>query len=175
MVRYVRARYLLLALFVIIVGLLSSILGQRTFGHDTSNPQAQAFELAKDFNGKMDPLLAVGLRMGEYAMKKLGVKKHALKVVAELNPEPPQSYMLDGLQIMTGATFGNRDLEFTPASAPKITFINPNDGGGKVTLVLSKNFVEKLKGWMKDWGDPEIVALYIYTLPTNEDIFEEVP
>lgn len=165
----------ILLLSGVMIGVFSITSAQKTFGHDSSNPQAQAFELAKDFNGKMDPLLAVGLRMGEYAMKKLGVKKHELKVIAELNLEPPQSYILDGLQIITGATFGNRQIEVTPAPEPKITFINLNDGGGKVTLTLSKNFGEKLNGWMKDWGDLEIVSLYIYTLPTNEDIFQEVP
>lgn len=165
---------MLLALFTG-MGFLSVVLDRKTFGHDSSNPQAQAFELAKDFNGKMDPLLAVGLRMGEYAMRKLGVKRHELKVIAELKPEPPQSYILDGLQIITGATFGNRHLEFIPASEPKITFININNGGAKLTLTLPKSFDEKLSNWIKDWGDPEIVALYIYTLPTHEDILEEVP
>ncbi len=171
----VRRVYPFICLLLCVVPGVLSITLAKTFGHDSSNPQAQAFELAKDFNGKMDPLLAVGLRMGEYAMKKLGVKKHELKVIAELNLEPPQSYILDGLQIITGATFGNRQIEVTPAAEPKITFINLNDGGGKVTLTLSKNFGEKLNGWMKDWGDSEIVSLYIYTLPTNEDIFQEVP
>jgi hypothetical protein len=163
-----------LVLFVI-AGLFSIIQGRETFGHDNASSQAQTFQLAKDFNGKMDPLLAVGLRMGEYALKKLGVQKYGVKVIAELNPEPPQSYMIDGLQIITGATFGNRQMAFTPAAEPKITFVNLSDENGKVTLVLAKSFGEKLNGWMKDWGDTEIVSLYIYTLPTNEDIFEELP
>lgn len=165
-----------LALLILaVVGMLASVPPAMAHpGHGTADIQAQAFEFAKSFSGKMEPFLAVGLRMGDYAMQKLGAQRYGLKVVVQLKLEAPQSLLLDGLQIATGATLGNRDLKWKAGDETQVTFTSA-DNAKSITLALAPTFDANLQQWLKDWQDPEIVALYIYNVHPIEDIVRELP
>jgi formylmethanofuran dehydrogenase subunit E len=143
------------------------------YGHPGHGNQPQSLELAKTFSGKLEPLLAAGLKIGDYALRKLQADKYSLRVTIEAKLLPPQSYLLDGLQIATGATLGNGQLQLQTAEHFQVTFESIAQDKGKLTLTLAENFNQDLQKWLQEWGDPEIVALYIYNLHPVEQIVTE--
>ena len=73
-------------------------------------------EWAFEFHGHRCPFLPLGFRMGLLALERLGVdreKDHTLHVFAELGEGHPQTCLMDGIQIATGATFGKTLIEKT--------------------------------------------------------------
>ena len=68
-------------------------------------PPSWAFE----FHGHRCPFMPIGFRMGVLAMRALGVDReqdHGFHVFPELGEGHPQTCMMDGLQVATGATYG---------------------------------------------------------------------
>jgi formylmethanofuran dehydrogenase subunit E len=69
---------------------------------------------AFQFHGHRCPFMPLGFRMGRLALERLGVdreKDHTLHVFAELGEGHPQTCLMDGIQIATGATFGKTLIE----------------------------------------------------------------
>jgi len=69
---------------------------------------------AYEFHGHRCPFMPLGFRMGQLALDRLGVgreKDHILHVFAELGEGHPQTCLMDGIQIATGATFGKTLIE----------------------------------------------------------------
>ncbi len=68
------------------------------------------------FHGHRCPFMPLGYRMGLLALEHLGVDRepdHRLHVVAELGEGHPQTCLMDGIQVATGATFGKTLIEKT--------------------------------------------------------------
>lgn len=66
-------------------------------------------EWAFEFHGHQCPFMPLGYRMARLAMEKLGVereKDHGFFVFPELGEGHPQTCLMDGLQVATGATYG---------------------------------------------------------------------
>ena len=64
---------------------------------------------AFEFHGHRCPFMPIGYRMGRLALEKLDVereKDHGLFVFPELGEGHPQTCMMDGIQVATGATYG---------------------------------------------------------------------
>jgi hypothetical protein len=157
-----------------IVSLLATCgLISASYAHPGHGNQPPGLELAKAFSGKLDPLLAAGLKIGDYALRRLQVDKFSLRVTVAANLLPPQSYLLDGLQIATGATLGNGQLHYQSGDGFQVTFESIGQDNGKLTLTLTEHFNQDLQKWLQEWGDPEIVALYIYNLHPVEQIISE--
>ena len=68
-------------------------------------PPTWAFE----FHGHECPFMPIGYRMGQLALAYLGAEKeadHGFFVFPELGEGHPQTCMMDGIQVATGATYG---------------------------------------------------------------------
>jgi formylmethanofuran dehydrogenase subunit E len=66
-------------------------------------------EWAFEFHGHGCPFMPIGYRMGKLALEALGVereKDHGFFVFPELGEGHPQTCMMDGIQVATGATYG---------------------------------------------------------------------
>ena len=74
------------------------------------------------FHGHYQPYIALGIRMGELAMRILDAKRHELKITAETGFRPTYSCMVDGLQLATGSTTGNGRLNVLEKSTLAATF-----------------------------------------------------
>ncbi len=68
---------------------------------------------AFDFHGHLCPFMPIGYRMGQLAMRRLGVereKDHGLFAFPEVGVGHPQTCMVDGIQAATGCTYGSSGL-----------------------------------------------------------------
>ena len=80
---------------------------------------------AIEFHGHLGPYLILGIRAGEFALKKLGCRKYfGLDVKVWGANKKPKSCLIDGLQLSTGATYGKGNINKFNGSAIKIAFKN---------------------------------------------------
>jgi len=89
--------------------------------------------------------MPIGYRMGRLAMAYLGVereKDHGFYVFPELGEGHPQTCMMDGLQIATGATYGKVLIAKTSYGKVAATFYHPKKGA--VRYALKADFIEAL-------------------------------
>ena len=100
---------------------------------------------AFQFHGHKCPFMPLGYRMGRLALEKLGIEReldHALHVVCELGEGHPQTCLMDGIQIATGATFGKTLIEKTYWGKLAATFWYP--GKTAVRYHLKPEFLKEM-------------------------------
>jgi hypothetical protein len=135
---------------------------------------ASQLERAKEFSGHASPYVAVGLRMGEKAIKRLGSDKYTgMTIQVECIPRAPYCMLIDGLQLSTGCTFGNRTIEFIPSSRIRVIFTNTQTRE-KVSYVPADGLRTMIEEWSRTWKSEETVALLIYAVPSESLLFREV-
>ncbi|HIE53098.1 MAG TPA: hypothetical protein EYP85_15210 [Armatimonadetes bacterium] len=124
-------------------------------------------EEARQFHGHLGPWLVVGLRMGEAALERLQARKYfGVHVRVECPPRPPQSCLVDGLQLSTGATCGKSNLELIAASQVRVVVRN-KDTDETVEFRLVAGLPERLAAWLKAEGD-EAAARQVAQIPPSE-------
>jgi len=99
---------------------------------------------AFEFHGHRCPFMPLGFRMGQAALAELGVGRepdHTLHVIAELGEGHPQTCLMDGIQISTGATFGKTLIEKTHWGKLAATFWYP--GKTAVRIALKADFLDR--------------------------------
>ena len=109
-------------------------------------------EWAFTFHGHRCPFMPLGYRMGLLALEALGVGReadHTLHVICELGEGHPQTCLMDGIQIATGATFGKTLMEKTNWGKLAATFWYP--GKTPVRYALRADFID-------DFGKQEFFA-----------------
>ncbi|NUQ69539.1 MAG: formylmethanofuran dehydrogenase subunit E [Chthonomonadales bacterium] len=124
------------------------------------------WEWARRFHGHLGPWLALGMRMGEEARKALQTRPHfGLRVHAQCPLQPPTSCLIDGLQWMTGATFGKQNLTAAPSDPIQVRF-EAVDGSGAVTIRLREGVAERMTAWFDEMGD-EAASYHVYGQPAD--------
>lgn len=101
-------------------------------------------EWAFEFHGHRCPFMPLGYRMGKLAMKELGVeheKDHGFFVIPELGVGHPQTCLMDGIQVATGATYGKSLMEKTFWGKLAAVFYKP--GKGAIRLSLKPDFIDE--------------------------------
>ena len=101
-------------------------------------------EWAWEFHGHRCPFMPLGHRMGKRAMQELGVereKDHGFYVIPELGVGHPQTCLMDGIQIATGATYGKSLMEKTFWGKLAAVFYKP--GKGAIRLSLKSDFLDE--------------------------------
>ena len=99
---------------------------------------------AFEFHGHRCPFMPLGFRMGRLALERLGVnreKDHTLHVFAELGEGHPQTCLMDGIQIATGATFGKTLIEKNHWGKLAATFWYPEKTA--VRYALKPSFLDE--------------------------------
>ena len=101
----------------------------------------------KEAHGAAGPWAVAGYRIGERALKDLGLHRHShdLEVVHHCPLEVQYSCMADGLSAATGASPGklNLRIEDTPASELK-TVVRDRERGRTLTFTLKPEFVRSV-------------------------------
>ena len=88
-------------------------------------------ELGQKFHGHKCPAMPNGLRVAEAAMNKLGVERtgdSALHVILELGENHCATCFADGVQVITGCTFGKGNIEKTHKGKWGLTLIDKKSG-----------------------------------------------
>jgi len=131
-------------------------------------PEAWAFE----FHGHRCPFMPIGYRMSKLAMEYLGVereKDHGFFVFPEIGEGHPQTCMVDGIQIATGATYGKVLIEKTFYGKLAATFYHPQKGA--VRYSLKSDFMDEMgKFEFFDYRKRGIEPSHIPEQVTNEVI-----
>ena len=113
---------------------------------------------AVDFHGHWCPGLAIGLRAGEYVLNHMG-RAADEDIVALVETD---MCAVDGIQVLTGCTFGKGNLRYQDHGKLAFTFYRRSDGKG-VRLVFDANrlgspdseFTELTQKWLKGELEPE--------------------
>jgi len=100
---------------------------------------------AADFHGHLGPFLVLGVRMGFVGVRELGAKENAekLRVTVMSKYSVPFSCVIDGLQVATGCTIGNKKLRVRNSSGIAAEFELQN--GEQVTVTVNPAMFNKLK------------------------------
>ena len=96
------------------------------------------------FHGHRCPFMPLGYRMGALALDAMGVARemdHTLHVICELGEGHPQTCLMDGIQAVTGATFGKTLIEKTFWGKLAATFWYP--GKTAMRYALRPDFLDE--------------------------------
>jgi len=120
------------------------------------------------FHGHLGPYLVLGLRMGMLAVRDLKPKQlHELSAVVWTQELPPQSCVLDGIQISSGCTLGKGNIGVRGSRRTKARFRRGNQ-----TLVIGTT--EKAETLLSGVSaglhslELEQLALSLYRMPDRE-------
>lgn len=94
-------------------------------------------EWAWEFHGHRCPFMPLGYRMAKLAMQELGVeheRNHGFFVIPELGIGHPQTCLIDGIQIATGATYGKSLIERTFWGKLATVFYSLDRGAVRIAL-----------------------------------------
>ncbi|MGA8857828.1 MAG: FmdE family protein [Candidatus Bathyarchaeia archaeon] len=100
---------------------------------------------AWEFHGHQCPFMPIGYRMGKLALHYLAAEHeadHGFFIFPELGEGHPQTCMMDGMQVATGATYGKVLMAKTFYGKLAATFYNPKKGA--VRLSLKPEFVDAM-------------------------------
>ena len=130
------------------------------------------FKKAEDFHGHLGPFLAIGVKMGLTGLNQLEIiKNKSLTIAASLPLRVPFSCIIDGLQITTSCTIGNRKLTLKDSEKIQAKFTR-KDNGRKIVVALNQSTFEKLKSQLlqETLPDEQIrrLAWKVGTVPETE-------
>jgi formylmethanofuran dehydrogenase subunit E len=132
------------------------------------NSLQQLLESGVDFHGHLGPYLVLGLRMGRHAVRKLRPKRlHEMSAIVWTRNLPPQSCVLDGIQISSGCTFGKRNISVKESNRTRAEFrkgrrtvaIEPTQ---KAATILSRVSAVSPHSELRE------IALTLYRMPDRE-------
>jgi formylmethanofuran dehydrogenase subunit E len=127
--------------------------------------------IAVGFHGHLGPFLVLGLRMGILArrlLKPRGV--HGLSAMVWTRRGPPQSCVIDGIQISSGCTMGKGNIKVKNARHVKVKF----QKGKRSVVIRPKEAIEKLLSGLPSRTTQQKLkhlALQLYSLP-DRDLLE---
>jgi len=121
---------------------------------------------AADFHGHLGPFLALGVRMGLVGVRELGAKENAekLRVTVMLKHSVPFSCVIDGVQVATKCTVGNKKLRVKKSSGIAAKFELQN--GEHVTVTVNPATFNKLEKVSS--GELRELAQLVASMPEEE-------
>ncbi len=118
-------------------------------------------DVARFFHGHFGPFLALGVKMGELALKELGCGKFGLKGVLRLKKSTPYSCIVDGVQIKTGCTWGRGTLQVLETNNPADVTGMFWFSGKKIEIKVRRRVIEEMiKGLSEDNMEERALDIY---------------
>jgi formylmethanofuran dehydrogenase subunit E len=121
---------------------------------------------AEEFHGHLGPFLVLGVRMGLVGVRELGAKENAekLHVTVMLKYSVPFSCAIDGIQVATKCTIGNKKLRVKNSSGMAANF---ELNGEHVTVTVNPATFNKL---LENVSKEELreLALLVASMPEEE-------
>lgn len=115
---------------------------------------------AADFHGHLGPFLVIGVRMGNLARKRLNVEAgedSELQATARLPFLTPFSCILDGIQITTHCTVGNRKLKIENSQETITLYFERHNPPKELKIHVDPKVVEELEdGFSKGTSNEEL-------------------
>lgn len=129
---------------------------------------------AKEIHGATGPWVVAGYRIGERALKELGLARqsHDLEVVHHGPAEVQFSCIADGVQAATGASAGKLNLRMERASREDLRTVIRNKMSGRgLTFTIKPDFARSISDLSRDRLEAE--GRRVAMLP-DEVIFQVV-
>jgi formylmethanofuran dehydrogenase subunit E len=126
---------------------------------------------ATEFHGHSGPLMVVGLRMGLMALEKLDANGwFDLSCRARLYWGPPDSCILDGIQISTGCTIGKHNIEVEDHDGIVVEFTK---GDRILDISLRPKVFERIRGTLASKNEGVVKSIMSEVAEASEgDIFK---
>jgi len=119
------------------------------------------------FHGHLGPYVVLGLRLGQYALERLGVAPHfGLEAQVRCAGNPPESCLLDGVQFATGCTLGKQNISHT-VGHPITLRLREHNGGAEVVYGLNGRVVEEAVRLMREQGETAAVEFVCALRPED--------
>ena len=146
-----------------------------TFGQGQKQKLNDLLKEAEKFHGHMGPFLVIGIRMGLVGVRELRTKKNKEELCATVMVKysVPFSCVIDGIQVATNCTIGNKKLRLRSSSsgiAARFELQNEE----QVTVRVNPTTFHRLKNKLlsKDLPPKEIQKLaQIVTSIPEEELF----
>lgn len=141
---------------------------------DTDTGLMSIIKRAKDFHGHLGPFLVIGVRMGLIGVRELGVKgrEEELRVTAMLRYSVPFSCIIDGIQVATKCTIGNKRLKLKHKSSQIAAKFELQDEEKEVNVLVNPVAFQELKSQLlaQDLPPEEVrrLAHVIASMPEEE-------
>jgi hypothetical protein len=122
-------------------------LGQDATGAALGSPADECLARVSDVHGAAGPWAVAGYRIGERALKELGLPRHSFRllVVHRSPAEVQYSCVADGLQAATGASPGKLNLKLEEATPDRLsTAVTDRETGRTLTFTLRPEFVRSV-------------------------------
>jgi formylmethanofuran dehydrogenase subunit E len=133
--------------------------------------ESMLLQAAGRFHGHVGPFLAIGLKMGLLVNEKMGRDPMETSARVAVEPRPPESCLVDGVQFTTGCTLGKGNIEIVPGGEP----ISAVFARGSATLKVNvrKEFLKRLDRDLDGAAEKAVIdyAFRIMDTPADE-IFE---
>jgi formylmethanofuran dehydrogenase subunit E len=94
------------------------------------------------FHGHLGPYIVLGYRMGRYARDNFCSDPFAMKAAVHCSGTPPESCVVDGVQIGSGCTLGKRNIEIVVAPSIRCEF----SGNGNRLVLVPRPYTPPPKG-----------------------------
>ncbi|MEW5807195.1 MAG: nucleoside hydrolase [Acidobacteriota bacterium] len=109
-------------------------------------------DLLKRFHGHLGPYVVLGYRMGQLALELTGSDGH-FNITADVHSilKPPQSCLIDGVQLGSGCTLGKRNIEVHETDGPAFAIFTVK-GGSKVTIRIRNAIPSIVTGLINEDG-----------------------
>lgn len=122
------------------------------------------------FHGHTGPFLAIGVRMGIIGIRELGVKGNSkgLSVTVTLKYSVPISCIMDGIQVVTHCTVGNKKLRIKRGSS-EIAARFKLQNNGQVTVTVNPAALGNLKNILAEEPSPEEVQKLVEMIPSMSE------
>jgi formylmethanofuran dehydrogenase subunit E len=123
------------------------------------------------FHGHIGPFLAIGLRMGLIANETLGRAPMQTSARVMVEPRPPRSCVVDGIQFSTGCTMGKLNIQMEPdQAAVSATFTRE---GRSITVEVRGDFIKAMHKQLAGAPEKAVVDYSHRIMDTSPDeIFE---
>ncbi|MBS7631751.1 formylmethanofuran dehydrogenase subunit E family protein [Candidatus Bathyarchaeota archaeon] len=117
----------------------------------------ELYQRALEFHGHGGPFMILGLRMGLLALKLLDAKGwFDIKCTIVLNWSPPDSCVIDGIQISTGCTTGKKNLEIYEDEGISAEFTKQ---GKHIKIELKNEILNNVKDVLANKSEGELKEL----------------
>jgi formylmethanofuran dehydrogenase subunit E len=119
------------------------------------------------FHGHLGPYIVLGYRIGRYAKKYFCHDPFHMAANVYCNGTPPQSCLVDGVQIGSGCTLGKRNIDITVSDQIKCSF----ESDGKKVVIAPRPIKFPPKDVDEYFKKIEALALEMYGMDDTE-LFE---
>jgi formylmethanofuran dehydrogenase subunit E len=128
-------------------------------------------ERAIEFHGHGGPFMVVGLRMGLLALERLGARGwFDISCRARLRWGPPDSCVVDGIQISSGCTTGKHNMEVEEAEGIQAEFTVEE---ARLVVRLRTDTLERIRDALESGDESVIRSLMSELAEASEgDVFE---